>query len=86
MLSNALPPPSIPVADWVRELADHPIPLQRAIALAWKWRLREPGTLEKMVEELRKGLASAPVFIPGAYDTAGVSAVLEILRAWYRWS
>jgi hypothetical protein len=86
MLSDALPPASIPVGDWARELASHPSPLQRSIALAWAWRHREPGTLEGMVEEMRAGLASAPVFAPGAYDTAGVAAVVEIARAWYRWS
>jgi hypothetical protein len=86
MLSDALPPTSIPVSDWALELEKHPSPLQRAIALAWRWRHRDPGALERMVEELRQGLDTAPVFVPAAYDTAGVSAVVEILRAWYRWS
>jgi hypothetical protein len=86
LLCDALPPPTIPADEWMSVFEKHASPLHRAIALAWAWRHRRPGALDEMVEELRKGLATAPVFNSAAYDTSGVAAVVEILRAWYRWS
>lgn len=86
LLSDMLPPPEIPADEWAEALAAGPHPAQRVIPLAWHYRRRDPQALAATVLELERAIHEANLYKGDVAETANGTAVLEILRAWLRWS
>ncbi len=86
LLADVAPPPEVPVDEWVAALANGSDAAHRVLAVVWRYRRRAPGALEASISELDRAIHAAHLYEGEADETENGTAVLEILRAWARWS